>query len=251
MKKQIDRDKIMLLNKKLNKQKYISLLLALFTFGVNIFAWFAFSANAGLGLDATVAAWDVEFKDNGEISRDLFIEVTKMKPGMSNFIRTIEVNNKSDVVAKFSYEFVSISLLGNDINISNIDDIDDYLANYYPFSIQFTPSSDEIAANGSINYSASVIWPYEDEEETTTYYAQNDIYEYNDSFLYYTKSGDIYDLFSVPSLSVYNNNKSSLYLEKDDADTYFGMACHHYETDTGKPCLTMNLRLIVEQKMDT
>ena len=251
MKKQIDRDKIRHLNKKLKKQKYFSLLLALFTFGVNIFAWFAFSANAGLGIDATIAAWDVEFKDNGEISRNMFIEVSKMKPGMSDFVRTIEVNNKSDVVAKFSYEFVSVSLLGHIINLSNIDDIEDYLSSFYPFSVQFTPSSYEIAANGLITYNVSVTWPYEDIEGTTTYYKQNDVYDYNDSFLYYTKTGERYDLFNVPSLSVYNSNKSSLYLEKDDADTYFGMACHHYEEESGQPCLTMNLRLIVEQKVNT
>ena len=251
MKKQMGRDKIQLLTKKLKRQKYTSLLFALFTFGVNIFAWFAFSANAGLGIDATVAAWDVEFKDNGEISRNLFIEVSKMKPGMSDFVRTIEVNNKSDVVAKFSYEFVSVSLLGHVINLSSIDDLEDYLANYYPFSIQFSPSSDEIAANGSITYNVSVTWPYEDTEGTTTYYAQNDIYDYNDTFLYYTKAGDGYVLFDVPSLSIYNLNKSSLYLEKDDADTYFGMACHHYEEESGQPCLTMNLRLIVEQKVNS
>jgi len=251
MKKQIDRDKIHLLRKKLKKQKYISLLLALFTFGVNIFAWFAFSANAGLGIDATIAAWDVEFKDNGEISRNMFIEVSKMKPGMSDFVRTIEVNNKSDVVAKFSYEFVSMSLLGHVINISSIDDMNEYLSSFYPFSVHFTPSSDEIAANGSITFDVRVTWPFEDVDGTTTYYKQNDVYDYNDTFLYYTKTGERYDLFNVASSSVYNSNKSSLYLEKDDADTYFGIACHHYEEESGQPCLTMNLRLLVEQKIDT
>ena len=63
MKKQITREQLESLRKSLNKRKYFSILLALFTLGVNIFAWFAFSANAGLELDANVAAWDVEFKD--------------------------------------------------------------------------------------------------------------------------------------------------------------------------------------------
>ncbi len=52
MKKRLTREQLEVLQKKFRKKKYLSILLALFTLGVNIFAWFAFSANAGLELDA-------------------------------------------------------------------------------------------------------------------------------------------------------------------------------------------------------
>ena len=46
MKKQNRKEKDLSLRQRILKKKYISIFLALFTLGVNIFAWFAFSSNA-------------------------------------------------------------------------------------------------------------------------------------------------------------------------------------------------------------
>ena len=101
-KKQIRDEKIILLKKALLKRKYYSIFLALFTLGINIFAWFVFSTTAQVGLDATVASWDVQFRDDsGDDSKIFVIDITKMKPGMNNYSKTISAHNHSDVTADF------------------------------------------------------------------------------------------------------------------------------------------------------
>ena len=210
MKKQITREQLESLRKSLNKRKYFSILLALFTLGVNIFAWFAFSANAGLELDATVAAWDVEFKDNtGVIARDILVEVTKMKPGMPDFNKTIEIESKSDVSANFSYEVLSLSILGHTINLANIQDVEDYLENYYPFSVTFDASSYVLSPTDSVTFEVNIVWPYD--SQTPKYYQQNEVYDYNESFYYYLKSGTTYTETSIASQADFNTNLNSLY----------------------------------------
>ena len=80
-----------------------------------------------------------------------------------------------------------------------------------------------------------------------TYYKQDDVYQFDSSFPYYQFSNGIYTLTNVTS-SIYNSLKSNLYLEKDDADSYFGMKCHEYEESTGKACLSLTLKLLVRQR---
>ena len=210
MKKQITKEQLESFRKSLNKRKYFSILLALFTLGVNIFAWFAFSANAGLELDATVAAWDVEFKDNtGVIARDIVVEVTKMKPGMPDFNKTIEIESNSDVSANFSYDVLSLSILGHTINLTNIQDVEDYLENYYPFSVTFDASSYVLSPTDSVTFEVNIVWPYD--SQTPKYYQQNEVYDYNESFYYYLKSGTTYTETSIASQADFNTNLNSLY----------------------------------------
>lgn len=237
------------LNRRLKRKKYISILLALFTLGVNIFAWFAFSANVSVTVNGSVASWDVTFKDENEVvSRYFTVDVTQMKPGMNNFVKTITVENNSDVAADFRYEFVSFKLLGHSIDLSSKADPVDYLKNYYPFATNLISSNNTISAKGTITFDVAVIWPYE--SQTLKYYAQDEVYNYDEGFIYYKNNSGTYSPFEVPTANIYNAQKSSLFLEKDDADTYFGMQCHSYETSSGKPCLTLSLKLLVEQKLN-
>jgi len=246
MKKQITREQLESFRKSLNRKKYLSILLALFTLGVNIFAWFAFSANAGLELDATVASWDVEFKDNtGVIARDILVEVTKMKPGMPDFNKTIEIESKSDVPSTFSYDVLSFSLLGHTIDLTGITDVEDYLETYYPFAITFTSSKYALDPFDTVTFEVNIVWPFD--SQTPLYYKQNEVYNYNNSFYYYTKSGSTYTETSIPNQTAFNFQRDSLYLFKDDADSFFGMECAEYEANTGEACLVMNMRLLVEQ----
>jgi hypothetical protein len=248
MKKQSKKETIDSLKASLRKRKYISILLALFTLGVNIFAWFAFSANAGLTLDATVASWDVEFKDeNSQVFRNYLIEVTKMKPGMADFESSVTIQSRSDVDSDFTYEVTSFSLLGHTINLANKSDVFTYLSDFYPFSVSFEADKMVLTQNDTITFTVNVTWPY---EEANKYFAQDEVYEFDDSFVYYNKSGTIYTPAAVANAAAFQNNINSLYLEKDDADTYFGMKCKNYETTSGQPCLVMNMRLMVIQSED-
>jgi len=239
------KEKIDSLHRYFKRKKYLSILLALFTLGVNIFAWFAFSANAGLELDGTVASWNVEFKDSDEvITRDIVVEVTNMKPGMPDFNKSIEIESKSDVTANFSYQVLAYSLLGRTVNIHNKGNIITYLRDFYPFSIRLSSDKQVLNYHDIATFSLDVVWPYD--SETPLYYGQDEVYDYNQTFYYFTKSGNTYTPSTVTDAN-YSSLKSNLYLEKDDADSYFGMMCDEYEKTSGAPCLILNVRLLVEQ----
>ena len=248
MEEQERKEKLISVNKKFIRKKYISIFLALFTLGVNIFAWFAFSANAGLELDATVAAWDIEFKDNGEAVNNLVVEIVKMKPGMDDFIKTIVVNNNSDVDADFNYEIASAKLLGKPINITSQEQIFSQLSNNYPFSIFFVTTDTVITHNNVITFDVNATWPYE--VSTPTYFKLDSIYEYDESLTYYKKVNGSYVAFPIPSEAVFNTEKNNLYLEKDDADTYFGERCHTYESSSGEACMIITVKLVAIQSLD-
>ncbi|MBR2998139.1 MAG: hypothetical protein IKF37_03565 [Bacilli bacterium] len=225
------------------KKKYVSIFLALFTLGVNIFAWFAFSANASLSLDATVAAWDIEFKEDDVETHDVEINIAKMKPGMSDYAKTVMVYNHSDVVADFSFEVTSFTLLGNTISVN---DPATYLKTNYPFKVNFTPSANYIGINQYISFDTIVHWGF---EETDKYYTMDSVYTYDPGFVYYINNGEEYVEFEVSDSTVFDNNKNRLYIEKDDADSFFGMQCALYEKDTGKSCLSLTLRLLAQQRL--
>ena len=249
MKKQDRKEKNSSLREKILKRKYISIFLALFTLGVNIFAWFAFSSNASLQLDGTVASWDVEFYDsNGESTHNAVIEVTKMKPGMSDFTKTIYVDNKSDVDADFRYEVTSFSILGNTVTVPAGQDPIQYLSNFYPFSVQLSSSKNILLQNDSLTFDIAVTWPYE--SATPRYFNMDNIYQYDDSFVYYKLNNSTYSEYNVQNSTIFNSERSSLYLEKDDADTYFGMKCNDYESTTNKACLVVNMKLSVIQRQE-
>ena len=244
--KQTNEEKIIALKKALLKRKYFSIFLALFTLGINIFAWFVFSTTANVGLDATVASWSVQFRDDmGEESETFIIYVTEIKPGMANYSKTISVYNSSDVIADFDYEITSFSLLGHTIQINDQASMRTYLQTHYPFSVTFTPSKIVMNPTDTITFDIGMVWPYE--SQTTTYYSLDDAYLFDSSLPYYQLVSGEYTEAEVTS-STFNSLKSSLYLEKDDADSYFGMNCHDYETTTGNACLSLTLKLHVKQR---
>ena len=231
------------IKKAILKKKYVSIFLALFTLGVNIFAWFAFSANASLNLDATVAAWDIEFKENDVETHDVVIHVTKMKPGMTDFTKTVTVYNHSDVVADFSYEITSFTLLGHTISVN---DPATYLRNNYPFQVTFTPSANYIGINQYISFDTIVHWAF---NENNKYFTMDSVYTYDPGFIYYINNGEEYVEYEVSDNTAFEANKSRLYIEKDDADSFFGMQCALYEANTGDACLSLTLRLLAQQQM--
>lgn len=244
--RQTNEEKIIALRKALLKRKYISIFLALFTLGINIFAWFVFSTSASVGLDATVASWDVQFRnDLGEETQTFVIDITKMKPGMSNYSKTISVYNQSDVTADFVYEITSFKLLGHTIQNNNQTTMLNYLQSNYPFSVSFNASKTVMNPSDAVQFDIGLVWPYE--SNTPTYYKQDDVYEYDPSFPYYQLVSGNYTLTEVTS-STYSSLKSNLYVEKDDADSFFGMQCHDYETNTGEACLSLTIKLLVKQR---
>lgn len=235
------------LNNKLKRKKYISLLLALFTLGVNIFAWFVFSSSVGMELDGSVAAWDIQFSsENQELNKNVIVNVTNMKPGMPDFNKTFLINNSGDVEATFTYNITSITMLGKTVNINNKNSAN-YFNTYFPFKLDFVASKDVLGNNDSLEFTVNLKWPYD--SPGLNYYPQGKFYSFNPTFSYYSKNsnGTYYLNNSIDSSSKFNSDKDYLYLEKDDADSFFGMECKKYEETSGTSCLKINIKLIAEQ----
>lgn len=222
-----------------------SLLFALFLIGVNIFAWFTYVSKAGLQLEGNISSWDVEFNSNGKPTTKVDFYVSDMKPGMLDYSQKVIIHNLGEVSADISYEIASLSIMGRDVDVSNKNEIIRRLNSFYPFSVNLNIDSVIIQPQGYTNFGASLSWDYENQEK---FYQLDSLYDYNAEFNYYNLVDGKYVVNDSVSANNFNELRNNLYLEKDDADSYFGYACGQYEKNTGKSCLAMKLVLKVTQK---
>lgn len=222
-----------------------SFLFALFLIGVNIFAWFTYVSKAGLQLEGNISSWDVEFNANGKPTTKVDFYVSDMKPGMLDYSQKVIIHNLGEVSADVSYDIASLSIMGRDVDASNKDEIIKRLNFFYPFSVNLNIDSVIIQPQGYTNFSASLSWDYENQEK---FYQLDSLYDYNGEFNYYNLVDGKYVVNDSVTADNFNELRNNLYLEKDDADSYFGYACGQYEKNTGKSCLAMKLVLKVIQK---
>ena len=222
-----------------------SFLFALFLIGVNIFAWFTYVSKAGLQLEGNISSWDVEFNANGKPTTKVDFYVSDMKPGMLDYSQKVIIHNLGEVSADVSYDIASLSIMGRDVDASNKDEIIRRLNSFYPFSVNLNIDSVIIQPQGYTNFSASLSWDYENQEK---FYQLDSLYDYNGEFNYYNLVDGKYVVNDSVTADNFNELRNNLYLEKDDADSYFGYACGQYEKNTGKSCLAMKLVLKVIQK---
>ena len=222
-----------------------SFLFALFLIGVNIFAWFTYVSKAGLQLEGNISSWDVEFNANGKPTTKVDFYVSDMKPGMLDYSQKVIIHNLGEVSADVSYDIASLSIMGRDVDVSNKDEIIRRLNFFYPFSVNLNIDSVIIQPQGYTNFSASLSWDYENQEK---FYQLDSLYDYNGEFNYYNLVDGKYGVNDSVTADNFNELRNNLYLEKDDADSYFGYACGQYEKSTGKSCLAMKLVLKVIQK---
>ena len=222
-----------------------SFLFALFLIGVNIFAWFTYVPKAGLQLEGNISSWDVEFNANGKPTTKVDFYVSDMKPGMLDYSQKVIIHNLGEVSADVSYDIASLSIMGRDVDASNKDEIIKRLNFFYPFSVNLNIDSVIIQPQGYTNFSASLSWDYENQEK---FYQLDSLYDYNGEFNYYNLVDGKYVVNDSVTADNFNELRNNLYLEKDDADSYFGYACGQYEKNTGKSCLAMKLVLKVIQK---
>ena len=72
------------------------------------------------------------------------------------------------------------------------------------------------------------------------------VFVYDEDVVYYVRSGANYVEQPVTS-STYNSLKSSLYLAKDDIDSYIGEKCGDYQNTFNLSCLVLRGQLVAEQ----
>ena len=92
------------------------------------------------------------------------------------------------------------------------------------------------------SFTVYVNWPY----ENTNYYKIPSVFPYSSDLTYYIKNGSNYYVQEVTS-ATYDTLKSSLYLEKDEIDSYIGEKCGVYQNTYNKSCLVIKGELVAEQ----
>lgn len=167
--------KVLKIMKKIKIRNLIILILLLV---FNAYAWFVYTTRVSLDLSAHVSSWDVQFvaKDGG-VSSDMIIKVEKVYPGMEDFEKIIEVQNRGEVNVELSYEIESVRIMDetiekNDETGVTSESIEEKLKNDYPFKINIVKDdSNLITGSGNGSFKITVVWPYEsgDDEADTNW----------------------------------------------------------------------------------
>ena len=167
--------KVLKIMKKIKIRNLIILILLLV---LNAYAWFVYTTRVSLDLSAHVSSWDVLFvaKDGG-VSSDMIIKVEKVYPGMEDFEKIIEVQNRGEVNVELSYEIESVRIMDetiekNDETGVTSESIEEKLKKDYPFKINIVKDdSNLITGSGNGSFKITVVWPYEsgDDEADTNW----------------------------------------------------------------------------------
>ena len=223
-----------------------SVLLIAFLLIINTFAWFTYITKANLSINGSVVSWEVSFLDQNSIVKDIDIAITDMKPGMMQFSKTIDIVNNSDVAAKFTYKIKSVEFLGTEIfKGEETEAIKQKLEQDFPFSLKIIVGKQDLDLTDTSSFQVTMDWTYEEDK----YYKVNSLYTFDPAINYYVISNNIYQIDNtVTSENFLEKMQTGLYLEKDDADSYFGYACGNYEMNTNKPCMDIHMDLEVSQR---
>lgn len=179
---------------KFKKIKPTRLLILLFFIISNTFAWFIYATKIDNDISVHVKSWNVVFEaGENQVTESVDLVVGDIYPGMSNYTYEIDAYNNSEVSATLSYEILEANVLGTqyvstigrvargeeanagDLTSSQLENL---LANDFPFSISFSISNTVIGKNdGKETYTLSVVWPYEqNDDETDTYWGTRAAY---------------------------------------------------------------------------
>lgn len=234
-------------DKKKSRKKVIirSILLIALLLVVNTFAWFTYISRAGLTLSGSVIDWDISFLNENGAIKEVKVDITDMKPGMLPFEYDIQIQNNSDVAANIHYTVTSAKLLGNELLQEGQEDaVVESLRTEYPFVLELTSDRDDIQIGEMISFKITLNWDY----QANTYYKVNNLYTYDSGVYYYTLVDGTYQIDNtVTQDNFLEKVATGIYLEKDDADSFFGYACGKYENETGEPCLQLKVDLNVTQ----
>lgn len=237
------------LKKKNKKTKLFSILMILTLLSVNAYAWFIYISESSFELSANIVSWDVNFLTESNEVSEIYETIEDVAPGMLPYTKSVNIRNNSDFDATFNYQLTDFIILGKNALPSNaidmtVGEILMYLRDRYPFDFIMMSYTDRIAKNQEGRFEINFGWNFENNSQ---YYKLTDIYTFNPSFDYYRLVNGQYVLDETITASNYDANIDSLYLYKDDADSFFGMECPNYVGNTARTCVKYKVHLIVEQ----
>lgn len=249
--KELERKKklYLALKKKTKRTKRFAILMFLMLFAVNAYAWFIYISESRFDLSAKIVSWDINFLNESKEVSEINEVIENVAPGMETYTKTVNIRNQSDFDAEFSYMLTDFQIMGRSVlptgaSSMTVDEILTYLEERYPFDFSMVTDSDIISTNNDGQFTISFGWDFED---TSKYYKVDDVYRFNPSFDYYRLVNGNYVLDDTITAATYNQNMSSLYLYKDDADSFFGMECKDYVGNTSKACVKYRAYLVVQQ----
>ena len=114
----------------------------------------------------------------------MLIEVERVCPGMDNFEKIIEVNNRGEVGATLSYEIESLKIMGNTLEVSETsgltsEDIENKMKTEYPFKINIEKDDEGlVSGTGNGSFRITVEWPFESGDDAKDTEWGNRAYEY-------------------------------------------------------------------------
>ena len=247
MKKKIGRQFTEAERKYIRKNRKIliirSVLMLGFLLAFNVFAWFIYISKVNTEMDIHAVSWDVVFSEGGTAVKDVTIALD-VYPGMEQYTHSISVNNASETAANLFFDTKSVTLFGEELLTSGMTEIQkqSLLSNDLPLSIEYTFTRTVVNQASTSSFTVYVNWPY----ENTNYYKIPSVFPYSSDLTYYIKNGSNYYVQEVTS-ATYDTLKSSLYLEKDEIDSYIGEKCGVYQNTYNKSCLVIKGELVAEQ----
>ncbi len=224
--------------------------MASFVLGVNIFAWFVFVSKADVKVNANIISWDVNFSDSTEVISKVVVETTDLYPGMPTYKKEIHVSNYSDLEGTFEYSINSIKVLGNEVMDSTTtqDGAVTYLNYTFPFIVSFNASKVDLAKKDEMVFTIYINWPMEyTDSGARQYYRLTEHYTFDPSVTYYSYANG-YNKAEGVTEELFQANKTGYYVEKDDADSFWGSTCQKFKDETKTACFSFNLLLKVSQK---
>ncbi len=169
--------------KKRNRIKPSRIVFLIVLVAANTFAWFIYATRIDTNVSVHVKSWNIVFEaDDTEVTDVVNLQVDSVYPGMQDYIYDITAYNMSEVAASLSYKILEANILGTqyitvegrgergeqvqatDLTSSQLET---QLASNYPFSISISISNNTInQTNGYEQYTFSVVWPYENNNDS-------------------------------------------------------------------------------------
>lgn len=169
----------------LKKVKLRNILILIVLLAFNAYAWFIYTTKVSLDLTAHVSAWDVQFvaKDGGIFSH-LDVNVDRVYPGMEDYERIVNVQNKGELNVELSYEINSIRIMDDVYEVNEetgltSEEIEQKIKNDYPFKINIVKDDSKLLkGEGDGSFKITVTWPYESGDDETDSEWGRKAYEY-------------------------------------------------------------------------
>ena len=230
------------LNRRLTLIRYFLLIGFLLVF--NVFAWFIYVSRVRTEIDMHVLSWNITFSVDNTSIREINLLVD-IYPGMEDYTHTVKITNGSETSAKLRFETDSVKLFGRELTLptETEEQKENNLENNYPFQVLFTSTSNEIGVENEAEFTIQIKWEYEADK----YFKVLNVFDYDDELTYYVNNNGTYVEDTTVTSANYNSKKDTLYLIKDDADSYIGEKCGRYVRENNQNCLQISGNLIAEQ----